>query len=159
MIVKQMLEAIEKKELKIIEIAKKYQVSDRTVQTKIKKLGFKWNAKEAKYIFEGSNKDVMNIQMDDLFNNKKNVNDEIKKRPEKTIENASKKNIIKDSTKTLEENDIISSILSGGRKEKSYRGFYLDDDVLSVLDKVHGGKKSELVNECLREAFKKRGVL
>ncbi|MEH7683785.1 HTH domain-containing protein, partial [Priestia megaterium] len=38
-----MIEAISDKKLKVNDLAKKYEVSDRSIQTKIKKLGFEWD--------------------------------------------------------------------------------------------------------------------
>jgi hypothetical protein len=40
-----------------------------------------------------------------------------------------------------------------------YRGFYFDDDVLSIIDQVPKSYKSELVNEALRKVFKEKGLL
>lgn len=45
------------------------------------------------------------------------------------------------------------------KKEKTYRGFYIDNDVIAVLDEVASGNKSELVNECLVAVFKQKGLM
>jgi DeoR/GlpR family transcriptional regulator of sugar metabolism len=44
-----MVQAIENRELKVQDLANKYNVSDRTIQIKIKELGLVWVATESKY--------------------------------------------------------------------------------------------------------------
>jgi len=45
------------------------------------------------------------------------------------------------------------------RSKRVYRGFYFDDDVLRIIDRVPKSYKSELVNEALRKAFKEKGLV
>lgn len=45
------------------------------------------------------------------------------------------------------------------RAKRVYPGFYFDDDVLSIIDRVPKNYKSELVNEALRKVFKEKGLL
>ncbi|WP_439952134.1 hypothetical protein, partial [Klebsiella pneumoniae] len=45
------------------------------------------------------------------------------------------------------------------RSKRVYRGFYFDDDVLHIIDRVPKSYKSELVNEALRKVFKEKGLL
>jgi hypothetical protein len=45
------------------------------------------------------------------------------------------------------------------RSKRVYRGFYFDDDVLSIIDRVPKSYKSELINEALRKVFKEKGLL
>ncbi|MGI2813744.1 hypothetical protein ACRS7A_22450 [Bacillus cytotoxicus] len=42
---------------------------------------------------------------------------------------------------------------------RTYRGFYFDEDVLSVIDSVANRYKSDLINEVLRKVFKDKGLL
>jgi hypothetical protein len=57
--------------------------------------------------------------------------------------------------------DAIDILLQNpkDRSKRIYRGFYFDDDVLSIIDRVPKSYKSELVNEALRKVFKEKGLL
>ncbi|HWL25365.1 MULTISPECIES: hypothetical protein [Priestia] len=57
--------------------------------------------------------------------------------------------------------DAIDLLLQSpkDRSKRVYRGFYFDDDVLSIIDRVPKSYKSELVNEALRKVFKEKGLL
>lgn len=53
-------------------------------------------------------------------------------------------------------------MLLAGKKVHSkrvYRGFYFDEDILNIIDRVPKNYKSELVNESLRKIFKDKGLL
>lgn len=54
--------------------------------------------------------------------------------------------------------DAIDLLLQSpkDRSKRVYRGFYFDDDVLSIIDRVPKSYKSELVNEALRKVFKEK---
>ncbi|MGE7308062.1 HTH domain-containing protein [Priestia megaterium] len=51
MLVKKMLNGIMMKEITIKELADQYDVSTRTIQSKIKKLGYEWDSKESILLF------------------------------------------------------------------------------------------------------------
>nr|WP_280166677.1 hypothetical protein [Priestia aryabhattai]MDH3129914.1 hypothetical protein [Priestia aryabhattai]MDH3129937.1 hypothetical protein [Priestia aryabhattai] len=57
--------------------------------------------------------------------------------------------------------DAIDILLQNpkDRSKRVYRGFYFDDDVLSIIDRVPKSYKSELMNEALRKVFKEKGLL
>ena len=174
-----MIEAIANKELKIIDLAENYGTSDRTIQTKIKKLGFVWVAKETRHNFIGTDESVFNLTIDEVFKSNptsnKAVNTNIEKTSKEvavtvhdTSKNASeidseiksKSEVTKTSPKAVNNtSDNIDRLLAGKKVKKAYRGFYFDDDVLSVIDNVNSGVKSELINECLRKVFKDKGLL
>lgn len=181
MLVKDMIKAFNDKEVKIVDLCNEFGFSDRTIQKKIKKLGFEWESKEAKYIFTGKDKNVFDIAIGEVFknysrnNSEKTIKKEIesaskeiattiqkesKTTPETTITRTSrsdsKKNIKKDNKKNI---DNIDRLLAGKKVKKEYYGFYLDSDVSSVIDSVDKGVKSELVNECLRKVFREKGLL
>lgn len=84
MLVKEMIEAISNKELKIIELAERYGFSDRTIQTKIKRLGFEWDSAKGEYNFIGSDESVFNIAIEEVFKkaSRKASKKEIKKASE-----------------------------------------------------------------------------
>ncbi|MBU8855702.1 hypothetical protein BGM24_27675, partial [Bacillus sp. FJAT-26377] len=57
--------------------------------------------------------------------------------------------------------DAIDILLQSpkDRSKRVYRGFYFDNDVLCIIDRVPKSYKSELVNEALRKVFKEKGLL
>jgi hypothetical protein len=189
MLVRDMIEAISDKKLKVNDLAKKYEVSDRTIQTKIKKLGFEWDSVEGKYNFVGTDESIFDKDTDEVFKKnskttkqltgtfpiqkrvKKNIqtaNKEVassiqkvnKNRPEKDSdidsESIIRKNMKKNNKKKI---DNIDRLLAGKKARREFRGFYLDNDVLQIIDNVDSGIKSELVNECLRKVFKEKGLI
>lgn len=179
MLVKDLVNAIANKEIKVVDLAKNYSTSDRTIQTKIKKLGFVWASKEGKYDFIGEDLNVYDLTIDEVFKSKKvsktnsvptveKASKEIASTtqntsqftPEINSDSASKKEsvkVIKNSSNT--DSDNIDRLLAGKKPKKEYRGFYFDSDVLAIIDSVSNGVKSELVNECLRKVFKDKGLL
>lgn len=191
MLVKDMIEAIANKELKVADLAEVYKSSDRTIQTKIKKLGFVWSPKEAKYNLVGNDESVFNLTIDEVFKSNLASNKAVKTNIEKaskevvaTVQNTSQNTpetksdnasnttseinskkkssneVTKASLKAVNNtSDNIDRLLAGKKVKKAYRGFYFDDDVLSVIDSVNSGVKSELINECLRKVFKDKGLL
>ncbi|MEC0111560.1 hypothetical protein P4H27_31885 [Paenibacillus taichungensis] len=44
-------------------------------------------------------------------------------------------------------------------KNRTYRGFYFDEDVLAVIDSAKSGKKSDLINELLRLSLEELKML
>ncbi|MGN7397330.1 hypothetical protein [Peribacillus frigoritolerans] len=67
MLVRDMVQAIENRELKVQDLANKYDVSDRTIQIKIKELGLVWVATESKYTFMGKDKSIYDLAIDEVF--------------------------------------------------------------------------------------------
>lgn len=189
MLVKEMIEAIKNKKLKVIDLAEKYRFSDRTIQTKIKNLGFEWDSVKGEYNFTGTDESVYELDIDNVFKKKartsgkkdaksevrkagkqvastlQNFNDispeinnenVVKKEVRKTNKRSSKKVTDKGSNKT---NDNIDLLLSGKKVKRVHKGFYLDHDVLEIIENVDSGVRSDLVNECLRKVFKEKGLL
>ena len=174
MLVRDMVQAIENRELKVQDLANKYNVSDRTIQIKIKELGLVWVATESKYTFMGKDKSIYDLPIDEVFkkiphkkksetNSKKSSKNESKKASKEvastlqdTIQVTPETNSVNASKKS---SDNIDRLLSGKKAKKVYRGFYFDTDVISVIDSVDSGVKSELINECLRSVFKSKNLL
>jgi len=67
MLVRDMISEIKNGQLSIDDLAKKYNFSDRTIQARIKELGFKWLAKEGKYDFVGDDESVFVRDIDVVF--------------------------------------------------------------------------------------------
>ena len=157
--VKELVNAIANKELKVKDIAEKYGTSDRTIQSKIKKLGFSWNSKERSYEFNGDDVSVYDLAINDVFDSKSAIVKTIHKVENEVKKNSNNKPEI--NIKSGSNSDDIDRLLSGKKvkAKKEYRGFYFDSEVLAIIDSVSNGVKSELVNECLRKVFKDKGLL
>lgn len=225
MLVKEMIKAISNKELKVIDLAEKYGFSDRTIQTKIKNLGFEWDSVKGEYTFTGTDESVYELAVDNVFkkkartSSKKEAKSEVEKagkevagtlqnynenRPEisnksnikNEVKKSNKKVSIKDNDKVSENkirrpsifdgdaysdyarernaqlarekandkaidqnSDTIDLLLSGQKPKRTSKAFYLDHDVLQIIESVDSGVRSDLVNECLRKVFKEKGLL
>lgn len=181
MLVKDVLTAIENKEISIKQLSGHYNVSDRTIQNKIKKAGFKWHPSKAVYEFVGDEAEQASIlisEFDSLFTSINTSNSEIKSESNnKSISNSTKTsqsekeiasttdNTIKNGSKSSQngsgavESDIIDILLSGkqANSKRAYRGFYFDPDVLEIVDRA--SNKSELINQALRKVFRDKGLL
>lgn len=182
--VKDIIKDVESKSTSIAELASKHNVSDRTVQNKIKKLGFRWMPKESKYEYLGEDiEKASEIEWESLFiaHQKQKDSESIVKKEEhqsnsKTTatiasnnksENANRREDIQkvnvkgkqqQSKKQLDSIDIILAN-SNVKVGRTYRGYYFDSDILAVIDSVQGGNKSDLINECLRKVFTEKGIL
>jgi hypothetical protein len=193
MLVKEMIEAIGNKELKVIDLAEKYGFSDRTIQTKIKNLGFEWDSIKGEYNFTGTDESVYELAIDNVFKKKartsgkkdakgevrkagkqvastletfndispEKVSEKVVKKEGRNINNIDNKKVSKKVTNKANKktNDNIDLLLSGQKPKRTSKAFYLDHDVLQIIESVDSGVRSDLVNECLRKVFKEKGLL
>lgn len=164
MLIKEMLNKIIAKEISIKEVADKYDVSNRTIQLNIKKLGYEWNNKQDFYHYVGKDPEPLDLDFSTLVpkNNKtlaeqKQTNSEISTATKGEITSASN---LKASTSTskVDAFDILLQSPNDG-SQRIYLGFYFDSDVLSIIDYVPRGYKPELVNKAPGEVFKEKGLL
>ncbi|WP_244658433.1 HTH domain-containing protein [Priestia megaterium] len=164
MLVKKMLNGIMMKEITIKELADQYNVSTRTIQLRIKKLGYEWDSKQSIYRYVGEEPEPLEVDFNTLISKtnkmpaeQQQVNSEVAAsmsyvdESESTSTSSSKASTV----------DAIDLLLQSpkDRSKRVYRGFYFDDDVLSIIDRVPKSYKSELVNEALRKVFKEKGLL
>ncbi|MGX9162002.1 HTH domain-containing protein [Priestia megaterium] len=168
MLVKKMLNGIMMKEITIKELADRYDVSTRTIQLKIKKLGYEWDSKESIYRYVGKESEPLDVDFSTLMSKNSKMTAEQKLA---TSEVAASTSYVNESESTSTSSSKASTttskvdaidILLQHPKERSkrvYRGFYFDDDVLSIIDRVPKSYKSELVNEALRKVFKEKGLI
>lgn len=123
-----------------------------------------------------SKKDIKNDIVKDIEKDvDKDIQKEIKNDSlngiKEDIENNINKNINKDSANNIEKDSVnnskLDSLLSGKtEKKKKPQYIYLEPEVVKLLDKYGGvkkkgrsSKKSELINEILKEFFRQRGDL
>ncbi|RJS63103.1 hypothetical protein [Priestia filamentosa] len=153
MLVKHILHKIINKDITIRELSSLYNVSDDAIQSKIKELGYEWDSKRNIYNYIGEHPEPINIKFDTLFN-KSIINESRKYNVDKKITN------VKSSSEN-QEDDSIDRLLKNprDRSKRSYKGFYLDNDVLQIINHIPKSYKSELVNEALRKVFKEKGLL
>ncbi len=159
-----MLNGIMMKEITIKELADQYNVSTRTIQLRIKKLGYEWDSKQSIYRYVGEEPEPLEVDFNTLISKtnkmpaeQQQVNSEVAAsmsyvdESESTSTSSSKASTV----------DAIDLLLQSpkDRSKRVYRGFYFDDDVLSIIDRVPKSYKSELVNEALRKVFKEKGLL
>jgi hypothetical protein len=164
MLVKKMLNGIMMKEITIKELADRYNVSTRTIQSKIKKLGYEWDSKESIYRYVGEESEPVDVDFSTLISKNSKMPAEQKLA---TSEVAASTSYVDESESTSTSSskastvDAIDLLLQSpkDRSKRVYRGFYFDDDVLSIIDRVPKSYKSELVNEALRKVFKEKGLL
>ncbi len=164
MLVKKMLNGIVMKEITIKELADQYDVSTRTIQLKIKKLGYEWDSKEGIYRYIGEEAEPLNIDFSTLISKNSKMPAEQKQTNSEVAASISYLNESKSTSTSSSKASTVDAIdlLLQHPKERSkrvYRGFYFDDDVLSIIDRVPKSYKSELVNEALRKVFKEKGLL
>jgi hypothetical protein len=120
-----------------------YVFLDRTIQNRIKNLGFKWIPKERKYQFVGADESVYDRTTDDVFKSestsKRESKTTVKKEIKKTINEVAV--MAQDASNIDSENaidnkfDNIDRLLAGKKVKRIYRGFYFDGDVLNIIDR------------------------
>ncbi|MGB8272100.1 MAG: HTH domain-containing protein [Priestia megaterium] len=168
MLVKEMLNKIMVKEITIKELADKYDVSTRTIQLKIKKLGYEWDSKQSIYRYVGEDPEPLDLDFSTLISKtnkmpaeQKQANNEVAASVSYLNESENTSASVSKASTTASKVDAIDLLLQNpnDRSKRVYRGFYFDDDVLSIIDRVPKSYKSELVNEALRKVFKEKGLL
>ena len=82
---------------------------------------------------------------------------------ESKVTSKTSKTTVKASKKTVtSELDPIDVLLLQNQEEsenRTYRGFYWDKDIISFLDAIKHGNKSDLMNEIVRTVLKDKGLL
>ncbi|MGG3122856.1 HTH domain-containing protein [Priestia megaterium] len=168
MLVKKMLNGIMMKEITIKELADQYGVSTRTIQLKIKKLGYEWDSKQSIYRYVGEDTEPLDLDFSMLISKnstmpveQKQTNSEVAASISNMNESESTSASFPKASTNASKVDAIDILLQNpkDRSKRIYRGFYFDDDVLSIIDRVPKSYKSELVNEALRKVFKEKGLL
>lgn len=177
MLVKDIVTAIENQRLMIKELSEAYGVSDRTITTKIKDTGYTWNPRTATYELSRDENEIADVEIENLFHKEvpyynsieqiKAVQPEIDDyQPDRaSVRNIKVVNTQAPRTASKPKNKIQNKLNVDrldylfNEKKTVYKGYYIDSDVLEVLDNVAHGNKSEVVNEALRLVFEARGLM
>src|SRR4051812_15161144 len=117
MLVNEIIYKIMVKEMTIKELAELYGVSNRTIQLKIKKLGYEWDSKQSIYNYVGESPEPSDIDFSTLFGNNNASMSEINKSKSKitstrTSETKGKRKAESASTSN-DEMDSIDMLLAG----------------------------------------------
>jgi hypothetical protein len=162
MTVADVIKNISNQQLKVKDLAEVFGKSDRTVQAKIKALGYRWDAKEAVYkpigdSYSPENDSKMFAELFEASPIKKAVkaSQEVKK-ARKEVATTKENDTVKKGKVSF---DTIDNILFGDQKARVQRAYYIDKDLAEIIDRVEGKQKSNLVNECIRKVFKEKGIL
>ena len=82
---------------------------------------------------------------------------------ESNVTSNTSKTTVKASKKTVTSDlDPIDVLLLQNQEEsenRTYRGFYWDKDIISFLDSIKHGNKSDLMNEIVRTVLKDKGLI
>ncbi|WP_257064539.1 hypothetical protein [Priestia megaterium] len=168
MLVKEILNKIMVKKITVKELADTYDVSTRTIQLKIKKLGYEWESKQNIYHYVGEDPEPLDLDFSTLISKtnkmpaaQKQTNSEIAASVSNSNESESTSASVSKASTTTSKVDAIDLLLQHPKKrsKRVYRGFYFDDDVLSIIDRVPKCYKSKLINVALRKVLKEKGLL
>ncbi|MEH7209895.1 hypothetical protein V7094_27410, partial [Priestia megaterium] len=132
------------------------------------KLGYEWDNKQSIYRYVGEEPEPLEVDFNTIISKtnkmpveQKQTNSEIAASISYLNESESTSDSVSKASTTISKVDAIDILLQNpkDRSKRVYRGFYFDDDVLSIIDRVPKSYKSELVNEALRKVFKEKGLL
>ncbi|HGA1025261.1 TPA: hypothetical protein ACIQN7_005796 [Bacillus cereus] len=180
MIIKDILELTQT--MRVSEIAKEFlEVGEKKAVEGLKKAGcYNTSGKRGWYLTEGIDESVLEQSIYDFVAPtkgkakavKSNASISASKEIASTVETPVKeskvtsetsKTTVKASKKTVtSELDPIDVLLLQNQEEsenRTYRGFYWDKDIISFLDGIKHGNKSDLMNEIVRTVLKDKGLL
>ncbi|MEH6433383.1 hypothetical protein V7759_28660 [Bacillus sp. H7(2023)] len=180
MIIKDILELTQT--MRVSEIAKEFlEVGEKKAVEGLKKAGcYNTSGKRGWYLTEGIDESVLEQSIYDFVAPtkgkakavKSNASISASKEIASTVETPVKeskvtsetsKTPVKASKKTVaSELDPIDVLLLQNQEEsenRTYRGFYWDKDIISFLDGIKHGNKSDLMNEIVRTVLKDKGLI
>lgn len=168
--------------MRVSEIAKEFlEVGEKKAVEGLKKAGcYNTSGKRGWYLTEGIDESVLEQSIYDFVAPtkgkakavKSNASISASKEIASTVETPVKeskvtsetsKTPVKASKKTVASRlDSIDVLLLQNQEEsenRTYRGFYWDKDIISFLDGIKHGNKSDLMNEIVRTVLKDKGLL
>jgi hypothetical protein len=132
---------------------------------KIKKLGYERDSKQSVYNYVGESPEPSDVDFSTIFGKNNASMGEINKSKNEIASTLTSKTKGKSKAQSASANndemDSIDMLLAGKKahNKRVYRGFYFDQDILNIIDRVPKNYKSELVNESLRKIFKDKRLL
>lgn len=150
-------------------IAESIGINRSTIQSALRRAGYvaEGNGNYRKWVYKGEAPEPLDepLRVRERGKGKHNASISESTKKANTSMNESAKKVDNSKTKASKklvasDSDKIDLLLSNKpKKERTYRGFYFDNDVLSIIEGVASGNKSDLVNEVLRKVFKEKGLL
>ncbi|MEN3772277.1 HTH domain-containing protein [Priestia megaterium] len=134
MLVKEILNKIMVKEITIKELADTYDVSTRTIQLKIKKLGYEWDSKQSIYRYVGEDPEPLDLDFSTLISKtnkmpaeQKQTNSEVAASVSNVDKSESTSASFSKASTTASKVDAIDLLLQHpkNRSKRVYRGFTL----------------------------------
>lgn len=147
------LSMINNSNIKIPEIAKAFGISRDTFTRRLKTVGYIWDNVNKIYMFDGnliSNENCLD-----------KTQKEIDQIPIKEILAPKRKGRTKSKHKQIKSEpiDTIAKAFNLKSNKRHQIAFYIDQDIKDVLDKIPHGKKSDIINQCLRQVFRTKGLI
>lgn len=156
MTVSEVLDAIAEGRSSTADIAERLQVSERTVQRKIKALGYKWSQQSGrheptgeKYQPENDDKSFIDLFPDVVQKIAQITSDEV----------ASASQSVSKPRKPKELTGVLAMYLGDNQNDRIQRNYYMQKDIIDVINRVPMLKRSDFINDCLRQYFKEHGIL
>jgi len=168
-----LIQKINDDEVTTKEIAGKYDISIRTIQNRFNTAGFNYDYGTKRWHYKNSIFEESDNADEDIESFTLDVDEVLQKKARgkryKETQTSDKGLSHINTPKEMEEpqsmaktNDKVDKLFNAEpakKKDRVYKGFYFDSDVLAVINNVAGGKKSDLINEALRMVFKQKGRL
>lgn len=148
-------------------------VNEKSLRALLKELGCKANVGVKGWTYQGNEPEILEKSIYDFIQPREKRNASTHKSitkadtstNESTVKVAtsnakastSKSESNSNSNSTPDKLDMLFNSEDKESKKRTYRGFYFDNDVLSVIDNIKNGNKSDLINEALRTVFKNKG--
>lgn len=132
-------------------LMEQYGVSKDHLQKRLKEAGFVYDRAAQHYVYTGDLADISDQDVTAILAVAGTA-----KATAKATESATK-----ESTSGIVQLDIFDVLIHGtdtSKKGKSQRAYYLDNEVLELLDSIKGSK-SAFVNEAIKAVFRQKGML
>jgi hypothetical protein len=153
MTIGELLSRLEKESMTMTEISDSLGLHRKTIQRKLKKLGYEYNREKQTWEWPGKEEDQpLNVNVRDLISNK--AIDTIPKETAAAVDPNPDPND--------DGPDVFDHLLKNKPKKnhKLQRGFYFEPDIIDALDKhVPNKNKSSFVNAAVKQVLKAKGLL
>ncbi|MCK6259386.1 hypothetical protein LCY76_22705 [Fictibacillus sp. KIGAM418] len=136
-------------EMKIAEIAKDHlPFGEKKLRDFLKSIGAKPQNGKKGWLYDDVEENYLQADINELMGNGSAAPGEPKKE---------KKEVKKVESVQKKESSLSAMLSSDQNKKRVYKGYYLDEDVHSVIEKAPN--KTQFVNAALRQIFKQEGLL
>ncbi|ECO1677967.1 hypothetical protein XO47_15175 [Listeria monocytogenes] len=135
-------------------------ISEKPLRKVLKSAGYEFSNREPKgWIYIGQDPEPLEKSIFDFTTKATASKSTSNIKVIKSKDESKKESISNNKSESMDAIDVLLKRKSRKGKNKTYRGFYFDEDVLTVIDSIESGNKSELINEALRKVFNDKGLL